>query len=211
VDDVAVTEPRAEHWDDVYSSKRTDEVSWFQSEPEESLRHITSVASPESSVVDVGAGASVLVDRLLDLGFHDLTVVDISSQALDVVRDRLGDKAVDVTFTCSDVLHWLPRRTFGVWHDRAVFHFLTRDEDRDRYVASAASSIEEGGHLVLSTFAPDGPTHCSGLEVARYDVAGLCEVFGPAFTLVSSDREEHRTPWDAVQPFTWVVLRRTQR
>lgn len=206
-----MTEPRAEHWDDVYSSKRTDEVTWFQSEPDESLRRITATASPRSSVVDVGAGASVLVDRLLDLGFHDLTVVDISSNALDAVADRLGDRVVDVTFICSNVLEWHPERTFDVWHDRAVFHFLTRPEDRDRYVALATSSIEDGGHLVLSTFAPDGPTHCSGLEVARYDATGLSEVFGPTYTLVSSDREEHRTPRGAIQPFTWVVLRRAPR
>ena len=203
-----MTEPRAEHWDDVYSSKGTDEVSWFQSEPERSLRHITAVADVERSVVDVGAGASVLVDRLLDVGFHDLTVVDISAQALATVRDRLGDRADVVTFTCSNVLAWQPGRTFDVWHDRAVFHFLTSAEDRARYAALATSSVEPGGHLVLSTFAFDGPTHCSGLEVARYDASGLANEFEPAFSLVGSDREEHRTPWNAVQPFTWVTLQR---
>jgi len=203
-----VSEPRAEHWDDVYASKETDEVSWFQSEPERSLRHITAVADAERSVADIGAGASVLVDRLLDVGFHDLTVVDISAQALSAVRDRLGDRAHVVTFTCANVVEWQPGRTFDVWHDRAVFHFLTRPDDRASYVRLATSSVEPGGHLVLSTFALDGPTHCSGLEVARYDAASLAKVFGSAFSLIGADREEHRTPWDAVQPFTWVTLRR---
>jgi len=207
-DAVPVTEPRAEHWDDVYSSKGTDEVSWFQSEPERSLRHITAVADVERSVVDVGAGASVLVDRLLDVGFHDLTVVDISAQALATVRDRLGDRADVVTFTCSNVLAWQPGRTFDVWHDRAVFHFLTRPDDRASYVALATSAVDPGGHLVLSAFALDGPTHCSGLEVARHDASSLAEEFAAGFTLLHSDREEHRTPWQAIQPFTWVVLRR---
>lgn len=205
-----MTEPRAEHWDDVYASKSSDEVSWFQSQPERSLRYITAVADNERSVVDVGAGASVLVDELVRVGFHDLTVVDISARALAVVRDRLGERADTVTFARSNVLEWQPGRLFDVWHDRAVFHFLTLPQDRASYVALATSAVEPGGHLVLSTFALDGPTHCSGLEVARYDASTLAGEFGPAFSLIASDREEHRTPWDAVQPFTWVTLRRSQ-
>lgn len=202
-------EPRAEHWDDVYTSKPTDEVSWFQLEPERSLRHIIAVAGAEQSVVDVGAGASVLVDRLLDVGFHDLTVVDISVQALSAVRDRLEGRSDAVTFECSNVLEWRPGRTFDVWHDRAVFHFLTSSDDRASYVALATSAVQTGGYLVLSTFALDGPTRCSGLEVARYDASSLAREFAPAFKLVGADREEHRTPWGVVQPFTWVMLRRT--
>lgn len=205
-----MAETGAGHWESVYSSTRTDEVSWFQSEPERSLRHITSVAAPDQSVVDVGAGASLLVDRLLDVGYRDITLVDISGQALAAVSDRLRGRAGDVAFTQADLLDWQPERTFDVWHDRAVFHFLTRRGDQDRYVALAESAIASGGHLVVSTFALGGPTRCSGLEVARYDTANLAEQFSPGFILVDSDREEHRTPWGAVQPFTWVILRRTQ-
>ena len=204
-----MTQPHATRWDDVYTSKRSDEVSWFQSEPEQSLRHITAISDCDGSVVDVGAGASLLVDRLLDLGFHDITLVDISTQALGEVRDRLGIRAGQVTFTRADLLQWQPGRTFDVWHDRAVFHFLTRPEDRDRYVALATASVVPGGHLVLATFALDGPTHCSGLEIARFDASMLGDLFAPGFALVDSDREEHRTPWGAVQPFTWVILRST--
>jgi len=205
-----VTQPPETHWDDVYSSKRVDEVSWYQSEPEQSLRRITSVGERDRSIVDVGAGASLLVDRLVDVGFRDVTLVDISAQALAEVRDRLGPRAANVTFTHADLLKWQPGRTFDIWHDRAVFHFLTHPDDRDRYVELATTSVAPGGYVVLSTFAPDGPTRCSGLEVARYDASMLAEHFAAGFALVDSGRDTHRTPWDAVQPFTWVVLRRTR-
>ncbi len=125
------------------------------------------------------------------------------------MRARLGPRAGAVTFTCANVLRMATGRTFDVWHDRAVFHFLTDVGDRARYVELASSCVRPGGHLVLSTFALDGPTHCSGLEVARYDRSRLVAEFSAHFTLVDADREEHLTPWGALQPFTWVTLRRT--
>jgi trans-aconitate methyltransferase len=196
------------HWEGVYDSRAVDEVSWFQTEPSISRRLVTAAASRESPVVDVGAGAAHLVDLLLDDGCTDLTVLDVSARALAVVQDRLGDRAEQVTWVHGNVLDWQPGRTYDVWHDRAVFHFLTEPTDRSRYVDLVRRAVRPGGVVIVATFAPDGPTHCSGLPVARQDAAGLAAVFGSGFELEHSEREEHRTPSGVVQPFTWVVLRR---
>jgi len=218
----------AEHWDTVYGTKATDEVSWFQRQPMTSQRLLTSVSSPSGAVIDVGAGASTLVDTLLDTGWSDVTVLDVSAKALALVRDRVSDRVDRVSdrvgeqphdlprkrpgstsFVVADVLSWQPERTYDAWHDRAVFHFLVLPEQRDQYVATASRAVRSGGVLILGTFAADGPTQCSGLPTARYDADGLAAVFGPGFSLEHSEREEHRTPGGAVQPFTWAVLRRT--
>ena len=196
-------------WDSVYSTKSADDVSWFQQVPEMSRRLLGECASPDGSLVDIGAGASTLVDELLATGWTDVTLVDISGEALDGVRARLGHSAEQVTFTVSDVGLWQPGRTFDAWHDRAVFHFLVGPGARDRYVALAAASVVPGGVIVLATFAADGPTSCSGLPTARYNPDDLGRIFAPAFVLEVDEREDHVTPWGAVQPFTWVVLRRT--
>ncbi|NMM32849.1 MAG: class I SAM-dependent methyltransferase [Phycicoccus sp.] len=215
----------AEHWDTVYGTKATDEVSWFQRQPTTSLRLITSMSPPSGAVIDVGAGASTLVDTLLDAGWSDVTVLDVSAKALALVRDRVndrvnepaGDRPLDLpserpepaSFVVANVLSWQPERTYDAWHDRAVFHFLVGSEQRDQYVATASRAVRPGGVVVLGTFAADGPTQCSGLPTARYDAEGLAAVFEPGFSLEHSEREEHMTPGGAVQPFTWVVLRRT--
>ena len=195
----------------MYASVPSTELSWFARRPAVSLRLIENVGSSRSeAVIDVGAGASFLVDRLLGVGFIDLTVLDISRHALDEVRQRLGERAGDVTFIHHDVVTWEPDRQYDVWHDRAVFHFLTEHAARDRYVKTAADAIRTGGSLVLATFAEDGPTHCSGLAVSRYPAPGLEDVFGAYFSLVESEREEHLTPWDTVQHFTWARLQRNE-
>jgi Methyltransferase domain. len=218
----------AEHWDTVYGTKATDEVSWFQRQPTTSQRLLTSVSSPSGAVIDVGAGASTLVDTLLDAGWSDVTALDVSAKALALVRDRVSDRVDRVSdrvseqahdlprerpgstsFVVADVLSWQPERTYDAWHDRAVFHFLVRPEQRDQYVATASRAVRSGGVVVLGTFAADGPTQCSGLPTARYDADGLAAVFEPGFSLEHSEREEHVTPGGAVQPFTWVVLRHT--
>jgi SAM-dependent methyltransferase len=218
----------AEHWDTVYGTKAADEVSWFQRQPTTSQRLLTSVSSPSGAVVDVGAGASTLVDTLLDAGWSDVTVLDVSAKALALVRDRVSDRVDRVSdrvgeqphdlprkrpgstsFVVADVLSWQPERTYDAWHDRAVFHFLVQPDRRDQYVATASRAVRPGGAVVLGTFAADGPTQCSGLPTARYDADGLAAVFAPGFSLEHSEREEHVTPGGAVQPFTWVVLRRT--
>jgi trans-aconitate methyltransferase len=200
----------AEHWDEIYATRAVDQVSWFQRRPVTSLRLVEAAAPDRSAaIVDVGSGASSLVDRLLDDGHRDLTLVDVSARALDVVRMRLGDRAGRVTFVRSDVLDWAPDRGFDVWHDRAVFHFLTDDDDRARYVERATAAVRPGGLLIVATFAADGPTHCSGLPVRRHSADDLARTFAPAFTRQADEREEHVTPAEVVQPFSWIVLRRS--
>ncbi|MGA9078347.1 MAG: class I SAM-dependent methyltransferase [Acidimicrobiales bacterium] len=199
----------ARHWDAVYAAKATDDVSWFQADPVVSLRLLAKWASPSGSVVDIGAGTSTLVDSLLDKGWTDVTVLDVSEQALNKVRDRLGSRAGAVRIVAGDVRSWRPSRTFDAWHDRATFHFLVDGPDRDGYVALAGAAVAPGGVVVLATFAADGPTACSGLPTARYDADELSRLFSPAFVLEHAEREEHTTPWGAGQWFTWVVLRRT--
>ena len=157
---------RGEHWESIYSASPFSQVSWYEREPATSLRLIEEIAAgPSAAVIDIGAGASSLVDRLLAGGFRDVTVLDISRRALDEVRRRLGERALPVTFIVQDVLRWAPDRQYDIWHDRAVFHFLTEPSEREAYVDLAARSIRSGGVLVVATFAADGPTHCSGLPV----------------------------------------------
>ena len=199
----------AEHWDPIYASKPSTELSWYVGEPAVSLRLVEGMAvSPSVAVIDVGAGASLLVDRLLADDFTDITVLDVSRHALAEVEERLGAGARHVTFIRHDVLTWQSDRQYDVWHDRAVFHFLTDDARRDRYVETAARAIRAGGGLVLATFAEDGPTQCSGLPVSRYSAGDLETVFSGLFSLVEHEREVHRTPGGVDQSFTWTVLRR---
>ncbi len=204
-----MTEP-GDHWDQIYESHPPSELSWFQPHPETSLRLIEAAAQgPSSSVVDVGSGASELVDGLLARGFADITLVDISRRALEGVRARLGDEPRRVDLVNLDLLMWEPERSYDVWHDRAVFHFLTDRAARERYVAIAAGAIRGGGTLVLGTFADDGPTSCSGLPVCRYSADELAEHFAPSFSLLGHESEEHMTPSGTTQSFTWVVLQRS--
>lgn len=197
------------HWERIYGSKQATEVSWYQPEPAVSLRLIRNVARDLSSaIIDVGGGASTLVDRLLDAGYTSVTVLDISTEALGQARERLGTRAELVNWLEADVLgKGLPPAAYNFWHDRAVFHFLTEALDRQRYVEQVHRSVRVGGHVAVATFAPDGPTHCSGLEVVRYDPNELHAEFGSDFRLLESEREEHVTPWGAVQPFTYCMCR----
>jgi Methyltransferase domain len=198
----------ATHWDEVYASKREDAVSWYQQMPTTSLRLLGRWGPPPASVIDVGSGQSRLVDSLLDGGWHDITLVDVSSEALGAVRGRLGAQASDVAMVSTDICTWTPRRRFDAWHDRAVFHFLVRPEDRDRYVATATKAIAPSGVLVVGAFASDGPPQCSGLPVTRYEAPDIAAVFGHGFALVHHERESHVTPSGSTQTFVWTVLRR---
>ncbi len=201
---------RGAHWERVHETTTPDRVSWFEREPSMSLRLVESLAAgPSAGVIDVGGGTAVLVDRLLAKGFADLTLLDVSEHALAAVRARLGPQATRVTFLHADIARWEPDREYDVWHDRAVFHFLPVEADRDRYVEVATRAVRPGGGLVLATFAPDGPDRCSGLPVLRYSGDDLAEVFAPSFFLVEQQREVHRTPGGVDQPFTWAVLRRS--
>jgi SAM-dependent methyltransferase len=202
----------AAHWEGVYATRPSTQLSWYEREPLTSLRLIEAFGEgPSVPVVDVGAGASVLVDRLLERGFGDVTVVDVSDRALTEVRERLGARSRRVTLFQTDLLTWDPDRQYGIWHDRALFHFLTRPADRDRYVNVAGRAVARGGILVLATFAADGPTRCSGLPVDRYSWEDLLATFSSSFSIAHHEREEHETPSGSMQPFTWVVLERAYR
>jgi SAM-dependent methyltransferase len=201
---------RKAHWDSVYASKRPEEVSWYQAQPTRSLDLIAAAAPGlESSIIDVGGGDSTLVDGLLERGYHQLTVLDLSGAALARTRARLGPHAAGVTWLEADATRAaLPSSAYDVWHDRAVFHFLTEEGDRVRYVAAAARAVRRSGTLVVATFAPDGPQRCSGLTVARYDAAGLERAFETEFLLERAFTDMHRTPAGSEQHFTYAVLRR---
>lgn len=196
---------RGRHWDEAYETAGAEGPSWFQADPSVSLALIRSLrVPPGAAVVDVGGGASLLVDRLLGAGFTDVSVLDVSEAALRIGRRRVGDTP-SVTWLHRDVLAWQPDRRYGLWHDRATFHFLTDADDRVVYLETMRSAIEPGGGLVIATFADDGPEYCSGLPVARYSVEELVAVLGDGFTLSGSRRERHATPGGVVQPFSWVA------
>jgi len=197
-----------EHWDRIYRSRAASDVSWYQPEATVSLELIRRAAPDlDSAIVDVGGGASTLVDGLLDAGYRDVTVLDLSAAALEVARNRLGPRASGVTWVEGDILTVPLASGFAVWHDRAVFHFLTDPRDRDRYIARAGEAVMAGGHVIVASFAPDGPTRCSGLEVVRYSPEGMHAEWGAGFRLVDSVREEHHTPSGAIQAFTYCLCR----
>ena len=197
----------AQRWDERFATTTEEERSWSQSSIAESLFFIDETApTPATSIIDIGGGASHLVDALVESGYEDLSVLDISSVALDEARGRLPGNRVN--WIVADVTTWLPQRTFQLWHDRAVLHFLVEPADQARYVATATSAIEPGGHLVLATFAHSGPATCSGLAVQRWSARELAGLFSEDFTLLESVVKDHVTPWGAVQPFTWALLRR---
>jgi ubiquinone/menaquinone biosynthesis C-methylase UbiE len=201
-------DPKA-HWENIYRAKREDEVSWFQRKPAVSLELIRRVA-PELSarILDVGGGASTLVDGLLAAGYSRLTVLDLAASALARAQQRLGTGASAVEWIEADVCSAeLPAAAFDVWHDRAVFHFLTAASERAAYVAQVCRAVRPGGHVLVATFAEDGPTRCSGLSVARYSAEALHGEFGATFQLIDSVKEEHVTPWGARQSFVYCLCR----
>lgn len=200
---------RAEHWEHVYQTKGPDQVSWFQAEAGLSRQLIEKLAPARSSaIIDIGAGASTLVDGLLDAGYGALTVLDLSPAALQLARARLGARGSRVQWLAADILDvTLPAETFDVWHDRAVFHFLTEEADRRRYVEQVHRAVRVGGLVIVATFAEDGPLRCSGLDVARYSPAQLQAALGDRFALLESHRELHTTPSGATQAFTYDVCR----
>jgi SAM-dependent methyltransferase len=195
-------DPRQAHWDSVYSTKAPDEVSWHQARPGVSLELIERTGKGrDARIIDVGGGASRLVDALLDEGFERVTVLDISPEALARARERLGDRARRVTWETADVSRWKSPATYDIWHDRAVFHFLVEPEDRRSYREAMAAALPRGGQAIIGTFASDGPERCSGLPVARYEPETLAAELGPGFRLVESTHEDHRTPTGKVQRF----------
>ena len=195
----------AEHWEKVYQTKQPDAVSWFQAHATYSLDLIRSTGAPSNAnLIDVGGGASTLVDDLMASGFNNLTVLDLSASALEVARKRLGGAGSAVKWIAGDVRSVdLPAHTYDIWHDRAVFHFLTDPSDRAAYVRQVMTSVKPGGHVIVATFAPDGPDQCSGLPVVRYSPDELHQEFGPTFELLEHISEVHTTPWGSVQHFIY--------
>ena len=198
-----------DHWDAIWGQADPDQVSWFEPRPEVSLRLIeeAGVASRDA-IIDVGAGASLLTRQLLDAGYEDLTVLDISSRGLAASRDRLGSAAGDVVWIQADLLRFEPAREWDLWHDRAVFHFLIEAADREAYCEALRRALAADGQVILATFGPEGPTRCSGLDVRRYSEDMLADEMGPGFILTDSCREVHRTPGGAVQQFLYARFRR---
>lgn len=202
-------ESRQNHWENVYTSKGENQVSWFQETPALSLELIALAgAVPSSGIIDIGGGASRLVDCLVSQGYEDVTVLDLSPAALASARSRMGDTAERVTWIAADVTTWEPSRSYDVWHDRAAFHFLTLAKDQAAYVARLRRALRPGGHAIIGTFAPDGPERCSGLLVSRYDAASLAVTLGSGFELIDARRHEHVTPWGAAQKFQFSTFRR---
>lgn len=195
-----------EHWESVYGTKAADQVSWFRPHLETSLALIERAArgNRSASIIDVGGGASTLVDDLIERGYSNVTVLDISQAALDVAQKRLAEAAAAVRWLRADVTAaGFPAPSYDVWHDRAVFHFLTTPQERLAYVRNVASAVKPGGHIIVSTFGPEGPTKCSGLDVMRYDAESLHGEFGPQFRLVESSEELHDTPSRTRQQFVY--------
>ena len=201
---------RRDHWQTVYATKGEQQTSWFRPRLDESLRHVDALAIERSlPVIDVGGGRATLVDDLLARGFRDISVLDLSRAALDEARDRLGARGEAVHWIEGDITAVaLPAAHYGLWHDRAVFHFLDQAGQRREYVAQARRAILPGGYLVVATFALDGPDKCSGLPVRRYDADGLAAEFADGFEPVATSHESHHTPFATDQSFTYVVLRR---
>jgi 2-polyprenyl-3-methyl-5-hydroxy-6-metoxy-1,4-benzoquinol methylase len=200
---------RQANWQAVYSTKTEDQVSWFQETPSLSLELIKlTEAKQNSAIIDIGGGASRLVDVLLRDGFRDLTVLDLSSAALAAARTRIGADATVVDWIVADVTAWAPGRQYDIWHDRAAFHFLVDPADQAAYVDRLRSALRPAGHVIIGTFALDGPEKCSGLPVQRYDATRLQKVLGNGFILVEERNETHATPWGSTQQFQFVILRR---
>jgi len=200
---------RKDHWDGVYGARAENALTWFEDAPEISIdmmRH--GGLRPGARVVDVGGGASRLVDALLDEGIANPTVLDLSAEALKVSKDRLGARASDVDWVVADVTQWQPTTRFDIWHDRAVFHFLTEPKDRVAYVQTLTNALKPGGVASIGTFALDGPETCSNLPVQRYSPETLAEALGPAFELVKSCAHIHLTPKGNTQSFSFCVFRR---
>lgn len=195
---------RQRHWESVYAGKAEDEVSWFQDSPEVSLALLAAAGVGRSArLIDVGGGASRLADALLDAGFKDITVLDIAEPGLAKTKARLGRRADEIAWVVADIITWRPEGKFDLWHDRAVFHFLTEADDRRAYVETLRRALAPGGHVILAAFGPDGPSTCSGLPVVRFDAAGIAAELGPEFGLEEERGEAHVTPGGVAQAYRY--------
>jgi SAM-dependent methyltransferase len=201
---------RQAHWDNVYQTKGERDVSWFQESPDISLDLIRATGvQRDASIIDIGGGASRLVDALAAQGFSSITVLDLSEQAFATSRARLGARGQQVRWIVADVTTWRPSGTYALWHDRAAFHFLTEPGERAAYAECLRAVVAPRGHVIIGTFAPGGPERCSGLPVMRHDAETIGQLLGPAFTLVEHRRHEHVTPGGGIQRFQFTRLQRS--
>ena len=198
------------HWEEIYQSKKPTEVSWYQTHLEKSLELIRRTGvSKEGSIIDIGGGSSTLIDDLLDSGFKHVAVLDVSSEALNSAEARLGKRAHEVTWIEADITQpSLPQETYDLWHDRALFHFLTSPDDRRKYVSQLSHALKRGGHAIISTFSINGPTRCSGLEIVRYSPKTMHQELGVNFILVESQTEKHQTPFGTEQEFIYCLFKK---
>ena len=204
-----MTSEQQGHWENVYSTKGEAEVSWFQETPKPSLDLLALVgATADSAVIDIGGGASRLVDALVAAGFTNISVLDLSAEALNVARARLGEAGNRVKWIVADATEWEPQQEYDIWHDRAAFHFLNEAQQQKAYIARMKRCLRIGGHIIMGTFALEGPEKCSGLPVTRHSAESLSALLGAAFSLIDSRRHEHATPWGAVQKFQFSTFKR---
>ena len=198
-----------EHWEKIYASKNFEETSWYQSRPEASLNIIESLGlSRDAEIIDVGGGNSYLVDNLLELGYTNLTVLDISENAISKAKIRLEERAKKVNWIVQDASKYRSDKKFQVWHDRAAFHFLTDDEKIYHYVDNLINSMEKGGYFILATFSEKGPLKCSGIEIKQYSQEDMRKLFEKDFEVVRTENLDHTTPSDATQNFTFGLFRK---
>ena len=200
---------KKEHWENVFATKQETEVSWYQSKPLTSINFFIENAIPkDAKVIDVGGGDSYLIDNLLELEYTNLFLLDISENAIERIKNRLGANAEKVTFIVSDILDFQPKTTFDVWHDRASFHFLTYEKDIETYQKLVSNSVAESGFLFLGTFSENGPLKCSGLEITQYSEAKFERIFGADFTKLKCFVENHPTPFDTIQNFIFCAFKK---
>jgi ubiquinone/menaquinone biosynthesis C-methylase UbiE len=200
---------RKAHWENLYTTKGEKEVSWFQENPAPSLELIgLAGVAANASIIDVGGGASRLIDSLVERKMGQMTVLDLSSAALEAARERLGEAGAGVEWIVADVTTWEPAKTYDLWHDRAAFHFLTDQADQSAYVDRLKRAVKRGGYVIIGTFALDGPERCSGLPIMRHDAASLSAMLGTDFSRIDARRHRHATPRNAVQQFQFSTFRR---
>jgi ubiquinone/menaquinone biosynthesis C-methylase UbiE len=201
------------HWENVYQTKNVDQVSWFREHLDNSLQMILNTnVEKDAAIIDIGGGSSTLVDDLLNVGFIDVSVLDISAKAMENSKQRLDRKSDAVEWVEADITEVeLPKNRYDVWHDRAVFHFLTDEDDRKKYVELVKKSLKVGGHIIIASFGLNGPNKCSGLDVVRYSPDSMRNEFGNSFELVKSISEHHETPFETIQEFVYCYCRLTAK
>ena len=202
---------RKKHWEHVFGTKKPGEVGWYQEKPETSHAFLHSFNLPlAANIIDIGGGDSFFVDNLIELGYQNITVLDISTNAIERAKARLGEKSAQVTWIVSDVTDFQPETQYDFWHDRAAFHFLTQKEDIDTYISLIHGAIAIGGYLLIGTFSDNGPTKCSGLKITQYSEISMCARVGEGFQKLKSITVDHRTPFETTQNYLFCSFRRME-